>query len=143
MLNKITLIGHLGKDPEIRTLENGTKVGRFSLATTENYRDKNDNWQSLTEWHSIVVWRFLAEKAEREFKKGGLVYIEGKMTYTKYKDKDGVERTAAEIVASTIQSLEKRDNSGQKSNIPGTFNEPSSGLNQGGNTPSEADDLPF
>lgn len=143
MLNKITLIGHLGKDPEIRTLENGTKVGRFSLATTENYRDKNDNWQSLTEWHSIVVWRYLAEKAEREFKKGGLVYIEGKMTYAKYKDKDGVERTAAEIVASTIQSLEKRENSGQKTGVPGNFSEPPSGLNQGSNTQSEADDLPF
>jgi single-strand DNA-binding protein len=143
MLNKITLIGNLGKDPEIRTLENGTKVGTFSLATNENYRDKNENWQTLTEWHNIVVWRYLAEKAEREFKKGGLVYVEGKMTYRKYKDKDGVERTIAEIVASTVQSLERKENSGLKSSFPGTMDEPPSGLNQGSNTQSEADDLPF
>jgi len=69
MFNKVTLIGNLGRDPEIRTLENGTKVGTFSLATNENYRDKNDQWQTLTEWHTIVVWRGLAEKAERDLKR--------------------------------------------------------------------------
>ena len=76
MVNKVTLIGHLGKDPDIRTLENGTKVGTFSLATSESYKDKSDQWQTLTEWHNIVVWRGLAEIAERDLKKGNLVYIE-------------------------------------------------------------------
>ena len=89
MVNKVTLVGHLGRDPEVRTLENGTKVGSFSLATTESYKDKNDTWQNLTEWHNIVVWRGLAERAERDLKKGSLAYVEGKITHRKYQDKEG------------------------------------------------------
>ena len=81
MINKVTLIGHLGQDPEIGRLENGTPVGRFSLATSESYKDANDEWQSLTEWHNIVVWRQQAESAERNLKKGMLVYVEGKISY--------------------------------------------------------------
>lgn len=138
MVNKITLIGNLGKDPDIRTLENGTKVCTFSLATNENFKDKNDNWQTVTDWHNIVAWRYLAEKAERELRKGSLVYIEGKMTYRKYTDKEGIERTSAEVVAAIVQPLERKDNNG--------------GLDQGGrNVPSQRhtppaeqdDDLPF
>lgn len=90
MINKVTLIGNLGGDPEIRHLDNGTAVGRFSLATNENYRDKDGNWQKLTEWHNIVVWRELAERAEKMLKKGMQVYVEGKISYRKYTDKDGV-----------------------------------------------------
>ena len=108
MVNKVTLIGHLGKDPDIRTLENGTKVGTFSLATSESYKDKSDQWQTLTEWHNIVVWRGLAEKAERDLKKGNLVYIEGKITHRKYNDKDGVERSTTDIVANTLNSLNEK-----------------------------------
>ncbi|MBK6365430.1 MAG: single-stranded DNA-binding protein [Saprospiraceae bacterium] len=142
MFNKITLIGNLGRDPEIRTLENGAKVGTFSLATHENYKDKNDNWQSVTDWHNIVVWRYLAEKSERELKKGSLVFIEGKMTYRKYQDKDGIERSAAEVVASNVQLLEKREVSGQKSGFPpGLDDTPSLPKDSGSN--SGADDLPF
>ena len=69
MINKVTLIGHLGGDPEVRTLENGTQVGRFSLATNENYKDKEGAWQSQTEWHNIIVWRDLAERSKKN-KKG-------------------------------------------------------------------------
>ena len=127
MINKVTLIGHLGKDPEIRTLENGTKVGTFSLATNENYKDKNDTWQTITEWHNIVVWRGLAERAERELKKGNLAYIEGKITHRKYMDKDGVERSTTEIVANSVNSLEV---STQTNNNPT-------------NAPAPEDDLPF
>jgi single-strand DNA-binding protein len=111
MINKVTLIGHLGKDPEIRTLENGTKVGTFSLATSESYKDKTDNWQTLTEWHNIVVWRGQAERAERDLKKGSLAYIEGKITHRKYNDKDGIERSTTDIVASVVNSLERREKS--------------------------------
>ncbi|MFZ1703241.1 MAG: single-stranded DNA-binding protein [Saprospiraceae bacterium] len=114
MFNKITLIGNLGRDPEIRTLENGAKVGTFSLATHENFKDRNDQWQSVTDWHNVVVWRYLAEKSERELKKGSLVFIEGKMTYRKYQDKEGLERTVAEVVASNVQLLDKRESSGEK-----------------------------
>ncbi|MBL7828548.1 MAG: single-stranded DNA-binding protein [Saprospiraceae bacterium] len=107
MINKVTLIGNLGGDPEIRHLENGTAVGRFSLATNENYKDKEGNWQKQTEWHNIVVWRELAERAEKQLKKGMLVYVEGKISYRKYTDKDGHERTTTDIVAALFRTLEK------------------------------------
>lgn len=140
MVNKVTLIGHLGKDPEVRTLENGSKVGSFSLATSENYKDKNDQWQSLTEWHNVVVWRYQAEKAERELKKGSLAYVEGKITHRKYQDKDGVERYATEIVAAQIFSLDKKENQNRS---------PMQSLDSGNVAPGisspggENDDLPF
>lgn len=152
MVNKVTLIGHLGRDPEVRTLENGTKVGSFSLATTESYKDKNDTWQNLTEWHNIVVWRGLAERAERDLKKGSLAYVEGKITHRKYQDKEGQERTSTEIVASTVNSLERREK--QNTGIPGSFptaeddpfNRTLAPSSQGmtNSTPSvDEDDLPF
>jgi single-strand DNA-binding protein len=108
MINKVTLIGNLGADPEIRTLENGTSVGRFSLATNEAYKDKDGNWQKQTEWHNVVVWRELAERAQKSLIKGDTCYVEGKITYRKFTDKDGVERHATDIVASVVRSLEKK-----------------------------------
>lgn len=118
MINRVTLVGHLGKDPEVKTLENGTKVASFSLATTESYKDKSDQWQNLTEWHNIVAWRGLAERAEK-LSKGNLVYIEGKIGRRSYKDKDGVEKHITDIVASTINSLEKREKpSNPESSLP-------------------------
>ncbi len=111
MINKVTLIGNMGMDPEIRHLESGVMVGRFSLATNESYKDKEGNWQKLTEWHNVVVWREQAETVEKYYKKGNMVYVEGKISYRKYQDKDGVERYATDIVASTIRSLEKRESS--------------------------------
>ena len=114
MINKVTLIGNLGRDPEIRHLESGSMVGKFSIATNESYKDKAGEWQTLTEWHEIVVWRGLAERAERDLKKGGLCFVEGKITHRKYTDKDGNERYITEIVANNIKSLEKRESSGPK-----------------------------
>jgi single-strand DNA-binding protein len=108
MINKVTLIGHLGGDPEIRTLENGTLVGRFSLATNENYKDKEGNWQSQTEWHNVVVWREQAEKA-KSLVKGNTVYVEGKISHRKYTDKDGVEKSLTDIVANYFRGLDKRE----------------------------------
>lgn len=144
MVNKVTLIGNLGRDPEIRTLENGTKVGTFSLATNENYKDKNDTWQTQTEWHNIVVWRGLAEKAERELKKGSLAYIEGKITHRKYQDREGVERSVSEVVASNLNSLDKREKTNAP--FPGIDNDFSSGGGSINNpsTPETGDNnLPF
>lgn len=109
MINKVTLIGNLGQDPEVRTLENGSKVARFSLATNENYKDKNGEWQSSTEWHNVVVWRDMAERAEKHLSRGMSVYVEGKISYRKYTDKDGVERTSTDITAMVIKSLEKKE----------------------------------
>jgi len=154
MINKVTLVGHLGKDPEIRTLENGTKVGTFSLATNESYKDKNDTWQTNTEWHNIVVWRGQAERAERELKKGNLAYIEGKLTYRKYNDKEGIERSTTDIVAFTVNSLERKEKSqiGLSDVFPSIEDDPyskgpqtntASAITVSDSSPSLEDDLPF
>ena len=107
MVNKVILIGNLGKDPEVRTLESGVKYATFSIATNESYKDKNDQWQTQTEWHNIVAWRGLAELAEKYIKKGSQLYIEGKIQ-TRSWEKDGVKRYTTEIYAETIQLLGKR-----------------------------------
>ena len=112
MVNKIILIGNLGRDPEVRRLENGAVVAKFSVATNENYKDKNGEWQTQTEWHDVVVWRHLAERAERDLAKGKLVYVEGKLTHRKYQDKDGNDRYITEVVANNLRLLEKREGSG-------------------------------
>jgi len=157
MINKVTLIGNLGGDPEIRTLENGTAVGRFSLATNENYKDKDGNWQTQTEWHNVVVWRDLAERSKM-LKKGSTVYVEGKISYRKYTDKDGVEKSLSDIVAASFRLLDKREggSNGFENRIPST--EPASFSNNrsasademnGTSVPvdappaSDGDDLPF
>jgi single-strand DNA-binding protein len=111
MINKVTLIGNLGKDPEIRHLESGVSVAKFTVATNESYQDKNNEWQTVTEWHNIVVWRNLAERAERQLRKGSLVYIEGKLTHRKWQDKEGNDRYSTEVVANTFRLLEKRESS--------------------------------
>jgi single-strand DNA-binding protein len=116
MLNRVTLIGNLGRDPEVRRLENGTPVAKFPIATNESYKDNNGEWQTLTEWHDVVLWRNNAEIAEKFFKKGTLVFVEGKITHRKYTDKTGIERYATEIVANTCRAFEKRESN--NSNFP-------------------------
>ena len=143
MINKVTLIGNLGGDPEIRHLEGGNSVGRFSLATNENYKDKEGNWQTRTEWHNIVVWREDAERAEKWLKKGMMVFVEGKISYRKYTDKDGVERNTTDIVANTFRTLEKREGTGgndHRSSEPAKSNGsvPTVDVSSAGD-----DDLPF
>jgi single-strand DNA-binding protein len=109
-VNKVILVGNLGKDPEVRYLEGGTAVANFSLATTESYKDKQGNRIEQTEWHNIVVWRGLAEVAEKYLKKGSQVYVEGKLRTRSYDDKDGVKRYSTEIVAENMTMLGgKRD----------------------------------
>lgn len=107
------LVGNLGRDPEIRSLETGTKLASFSIATNENYLDKNTgNWNTITEWHNIKAWRRLAESIETRLKKGTLVYVEGKLTHRKYTDKDGVEKYITEVVANVIRVLNKTESDG-------------------------------
>lgn len=114
MINKITLVGRLGADPEVRTLESGAMVAKFGLATSENYRDKSGEWQEQTEWHDVVVWRSLAERAQEYLKKGSLVYLEGKLTHRKWQDKDGNPRKTTEVVANYFRMLSSRNgNSGE------------------------------
>jgi single-strand DNA-binding protein len=107
-LNKVTLIGNLGKDPEVQTLEGNIKVAKFSLATSESYKDDKGQTHSHTEWHSIVLWRGLAELAEKYMRKGSLVYIEGKNKTRSYDDKQGVKRYVTEIIAEEILLLDKK-----------------------------------
>jgi single-strand DNA-binding protein len=141
MINRVTLVGNLGRDPELRKLDNGVSIARFSIATNENYRDKAGNWQTNTEWHNIVCWRGLADGVEARFKKGHLVYIEGKLTHSKYKDKDGNDRNATEILASTCRLLEKRDATQRdaapmpNAETPTSDSSPSTGI--------DGSDLPF
>ncbi len=115
MVNKVTLIGNLGKDPEVRTLENGTKFAKVTLATNESYKDKSGEWQTITEWHNIVLWREMAERAERQLKKGSLIYVEGKLTTRNY-EQDGVTKYITEVRANTYRLLEKMGDANQNTN---------------------------
>ena len=104
-VNKVILIGNLGKDPEVRYLDNGVAVANFSLATTENYKNKEGERVSQTEWHNIVLWRGLAEVAEKWLKKGSSVYVEGKIRTRKWEDKDGNTRYSTEILVDNMTML--------------------------------------
>jgi single-strand DNA-binding protein len=132
-VNKVILVGNLGKDPEVRHLEGGTAVANFTLATTEVFKDKSGVRQEQTEWHSIVVWRGLAEIAEKYLKKGMTIYLEGKLRTRSWDDKEGHKRNSTEIVGDTFTILSKKENA------------PSAGNGDEGqsNSPKTVDDLPF
>jgi single-strand DNA-binding protein len=117
MINKVTLVGHAGNDPEVRTLETGAVVARVSLATNESYKDKEGNWQTSTEWHNLILWRDLAERAQDNVKKGSTLYVEGKISSRKYTDKDGVEKSITDIVVASFRVLDKKERS-EDSRIP-------------------------
>ncbi|HID8622118.1 TPA: single-stranded DNA-binding protein [Neisseria meningitidis] len=112
-LNKVILIGRLGRDPEVRYMPNGEVVCNFSVATSETWNDRNGQRVERTEWHNITMYRKLAEIAGQYLKKGGLVYLEGRIQSRKYQGKDGIERTAYDIVANEMKMLGGRnENSG-------------------------------
>ena len=111
-VNQVILIGRLGRDPEVRYLPNGEAVANFGLATSENWKDRNGEKQERTEWHNIVMYRKLAEIAGQYLKKGAQVYITGRIQSRKYTGKDGIERTAYEIIAGEMKMLgSKQDGS--------------------------------
>lgn len=103
------LVGNLGRDPELKYLEGNIARVNFSLATTETYKDKNGNRNDQTEWHNIVLWRSMAESAEKLLKKGTQVYIEGKLQTRQWTDKEGHKRTTTEIVGESFVILQRRD----------------------------------
>lgn len=105
MLNKVILIGRLGRDPEVRYMANGEAVCNFSVATSESWKDKNGQHQESTEWHNVTMYRKLAEIAAKYLTKGSQVYLEGKIQSRKYQGKDGIERTAYEIIANEMKML--------------------------------------
>ncbi|MDG2330063.1 MAG: single-stranded DNA-binding protein [Flavobacteriales bacterium] len=109
-VNKVILIGNLGKDPEVRYLEGGTAVANFTLATSESFKDRNTGEKkSITDWHNIVVWRGLAELVEKYLKKGSKIYVEGKLKTRSWKDQDGNTRYTTEIVADNLTMLGGRN----------------------------------
>ena len=108
-LNKVLLIGNLGKDPEVLTLDGNIKVAKFSLATTESYKDEKRQTHTQTEWHSIVLWRGVAELAEKYLKKGSLIHLEGKNRTRTYDDKQGAKRYVTEVVGESIILLDKKE----------------------------------
>lgn len=104
-VNKVILLGRIGRDPEVRYMPNGEAVANFSIATSESWKDKNGDKQERVEWHNITIYRKLAEIAGQYLKKGSQVYIEGKIQSRKYTGKDGIERTAYEIIGSEMKML--------------------------------------
>lgn len=114
-LNKVMLIGNLGRDPEVRYMPNGEAVCNFSIATSETWNDRNGQRQERTEWHNITLYRKLAEIAGQYLRKGSQVYIEGRIQSRKYQGKDGIERTAYDIVANEMRMLGSRNSGGSSS----------------------------
>ncbi len=141
-VNKVILVGYVGLDPEIRYLESGTPVCNFRLATSEVYKNKNGEKVTTTEWHNVVLWRGLAELAEKYIKKGTQIYIEGKIRTRSWEDKDGNKRYTTEIVGDNVQLLGKRTD---ESPVPQEHEEPKSSQQKEDTNQEieEADDLPF
>lgn len=107
-INKVTLLGNAGKNAEYIQLEDGTSTARFALATTENFRLKNGEASSRTDWHTIIAWRGLATLAQKHIHKGSLLYVEGKLQYRNYVNKEGQKVFVSEIIAEKIILLDKK-----------------------------------
>ncbi len=107
-VNRVMLIGNLGKDPDLQYLEGNIAVAKFPLATTETFKDKGGNLVSQTEWHTVVLWRGLAELAQKYLHKGSLVFIEGRLRTRNWEDKDKNRRSSTEIVGDNLVMLDKR-----------------------------------
>ena len=139
-VNKVILVGNLGKDPEVRHLEGGVSVAHFTLATNEYYKDKQGNRVERTEWHNISAWRGLADMADKFLKKGQQVYIEGKLRTRQYQDKDQQTRYITEIIADEISMLGGRPQGpGSAPEAAGAVAEPQHTFRQ----EPELDQLPF
>lgn len=141
MLNKIQLIGRLGKDPELKTFESGDVVANFSLATSEKYKDKSGESKETTEWHRIVLWGRQAEIAGQYLKKGSRIYLEGKLTSRKYKDKNGTEQTIVEIRGSHLVMLDTKSESTTEHKRPSQTT--TDQTQTAAATTDDFDDLPF
>ena len=144
-INKVILVGNLGRDPEMRYTQNGIAVCSFSLATSESYKDRNTGERvTQTEWHNVILWRGLAETAEKYLRKGSSVYIDGKIKTRKWEDQQGQTRYTTEIIGDTMQMLDKRE----ASSAPMPQAQPAAQPEQTASAPqppasTEPDDLPF
>ena len=151
-INKVILIGNLGKDPETRHLESGVSVANFPIATSEVYKDRKTGERvSQTEWHNIVVWRGLADVADKYLKKGDKVYIEGKLRTRSWQDQEGNNRYTTEVIADNLTMLGKSPDRQENSNTEKVVTEskPSTPKTEGVLTEDftgpdgNSDDLPF
>jgi len=145
-VNRVMLIGNLGRDPDLQYLEGNIAVAKFPLATTETFKDKNGNLVSQTEWHTVVLWRGLAELAQKYLHKGSLVFIEGRLRTRNWEDKEKVKRFSTEIVGDNLVMLDKRKeteyhNNDAQSDVSGLSS--SSDISFDGNLGGENDNLPF
>lgn len=122
MVNKVILIGNVGMDPEVRAMEGGVKVARIRLATTERYRDRQSNEnKEHTEWHTITLWRGLADVVDNYVRKGSQIYVEGRLRTREWTDQQGNKRYTTEILADTMNLLGRRTEGGQVSDNTGTY----------------------
>jgi single-strand DNA-binding protein len=139
-VNRVTLIGNLGKDPDVQLLEGNIAVAKFPLATTETFKDRSGKLVSQTEWHTVVLWRGLAELAQKYLHKSSLVYIEGRLRTRSWDDKDGNRKFATEIVGDNLIMLDKRNDYPNSGHTEGE-----SGSETTGDTPVDVppDDLQF
>jgi single-strand DNA-binding protein len=147
-VNRVVLIGNLGREPDLQYLEGNIAVAKFPLATTETYKDKNGNLVSQTEWHTIVLWRGLAELAQRYLHKGSLVYLEGRIRTRTWEDKEKNKRFSTEIIGDNLVMLDKRkeqnEHNNNDNNIPENGAFPDINFDSPGQTPGiTKDDLPF
>ena len=141
-VNRVMLIGNLGKDPDVQYLEGNIAVAKFSLATTETYKDKSGKLISQTEWHTVVLWRGLAELSQKYLHKGSLVYIEGRLKTRSWEDKEGNKKFATEVVGDNLIMLDKRHEGGH---VPHHSNEGLDGFNSSDIPPmtDPSESLPF
>lgn len=147
MINKVILIGRLGKDPVIKHFPNDSAIAEFPLATTESYKDKEGNWKELTDWHNIKLPnKYMAERAEKNLKKGSQIFLEGKIRNRSYDDKDGNKRYVTEIVVETFRMLDRKQDTQSPSN-ESTYSDSASNSSYEAPTSSSNvapdDDLPF
>lgn len=147
-VNRVMLIGNLGRDPDLQYLEGNIAVAKFPLATTETFKDKNGNLVSQTEWHTVVLWRGLAELAQKYLHKGSLVFIEGRLRTRNWEDKDKNKRFSTEIVGDNLVMLDKRKDNGDYSGSSDSGHHDSSNFSSDINYDSNVgndtkDNLPF
>ena len=143
MVNKVFLIGRLGKDPVVKHFDNGGAIAEFTLATNESYKDKDGNWKDITDWHNIKINnRFAVERAEKNLKKGSQIFVEGKLRTREYDDKDGIKRRVTEIIVDTFRMLDRKDSSGEGSTYTPSYSNSNSN-EDAPSAPAADDDLPF
>lgn len=145
-VNRVVLIGNLGRDPDLQYLEGNIAVAKFPLATTETYKDRNGTLVSQTEWHTVVLWRGLADLAQKYLHKGSLVFIEGRLRTRNWEDQNKIKRFSTEIVGDNMVMLDKRKENGDTNgDIPQTDvkSVPSADMNYDAGISTGKDDLPF